>query len=177
MTETKTEHQNVNVRMPDKLVARLDAACKAGSYSRSEAVRAALRDWLPGPIVEIDGEQVIQGLAGGTSYTWTARAAYDPKDHVPGKPAITGVSGIDGGIWLQWDEPESETPIKGYEYRAVRPAEDEDWKVVVHGAKNDQAFVGFTPGIEQTIALRAVNAAGPGPSVEATARPRPWNKT
>ena len=121
---------------------------------------------------EIDGEQVIKGLAAGIGYTVTARAAYDPKDHVPGEPVITGHSGTDGGIWLQWDDPESETPITGYEYRAVRPAEDEDWKPVKCGAKNDHVFTGFQNGVEQTIALRAVNAAGPGPADEVKVTPR-----
>lgn len=178
MTETETAKANeaqFGVKVDAEQKAIIDKAAarvglKTSAWVRMVALERARRETAT---YEIDGEQVIKGLADGTPYTWTARAVYDPKDHVPGKPLITGVSGTDCGIWLQWDAPESETEIIGYEYKAIRPAEDPDWRPVMCGAKNDHVFTGFSNGIFQTIAMRAVNAAGPGPEVEAAATPRP----
>ena len=174
MTDTETA-QPVNISIPPKLLARLDKAIEDGSYnSRSEAVRAALRSWLPGEGV---GRSYTVRLY-DNEYTFKISASSggadepEPEPRVPGAPKILGVESRDGILHVTFLPPKDDggTPITSYEVRQVLPDAD------LHRFPSpvDPAPTGCEP---MTVSIKnidrdnpavvyvlAVNSAGKGPS-------------
>ena len=176
MTDTDTA-QPVNISIPPKLLARLDKAIEAGSYnSRSEAVRAALRAWLPGEGV---GRSYTVRLY-DNEYTFKISASNvgedepGPEIRFPGPPKIIHAKARDSGVIdISFLKPEDDggSPITSYEARQSHP--DAAWHRFP--APTKPAPPGFEPMTVsiphidrdlrlQHVAARAINRAGKGPT-------------
>ena len=130
----------------------------------------------------------ITGLTNGVRYhvavravnsagtgAWSATAAGTPTGSPPGAISRPRVTPGNGQLSVAWNAPSNSgrAAITRYEVRH-KPATTTTWGAL-HNAGNalSHTITGLTNGAPQNVAVRAVNAAGPGPwSATATGTPR-----
>ena len=96
----------------------------------------------------------------------------------PGAPQTVQAEPGKGQITLRWSAPASDggAPITRYEYRESYDGGtswDDDWFPL---GLRTEVVLGGSPGLEVTLAVRAVNKVGPGPSVRVSATPLATNQ-
>ena len=124
----------------------------------------------------------ITGLDNGTEYwvrVWATNVSgagpavtmNDVPRTLPGLPGTPVVHSSPGTLTVSWDEPDSDggSTITGYRVQWKEPGEqynETDRLVAVTDPRHQ--ITGLTDGVEYTLSIAAVNAAGVGPPIEAS---------
>ena len=132
---------------------------------------------------------VSTGLSNGTPYTFQVRAVnvVDPSDpsneasatpaevSPPTRPRTVSAGVGNRQITLQWGTPEDDgnSPITGYEFRQRFPDGSDDWETIPGGGETrSHTVTDLNNGVFHGFYLRARNAEGPSPQVNAAGTPR-----
>ena len=123
---------------------------------------------------------LITGLDNGTEYwvrVWATNVSgagpavtvNDVPRTLPGIPGTPVVHSSPGTLTVSWDEPDSDggSTITGYRVQWKEPGEqynETDRLVAVTDPRHQ--ITGLTDGVEYTLSVAAVNAAGVGPPIE-----------
>ena len=111
----------------------------------------------------------VRAVNGAGEGAWSATGVGTTR---PGAPAIDGVTGVVGGLTVEWTAPatDGDAVVTSYDLRSIKTSADEaveaNWTVatgVWSSGDLTATVTGLALGTQYDVQVRAVNAAGVGP--------------